>query len=87
MAVPLQALPTEPSSFLVLVLFFTNSKMFGKRMRDLFFTQDQDDPHQGLCRCGTKSREAGTGSTILVGYLREKRSNDYKAALGGSGAQ
>lgn len=58
--------------------------MTGKRMRDLFFTEDQDDSHKCFYRCGTKRRVTGTGYINLVNHLREKHPDEYSAVLEGA---
>ena len=51
----------------------------GKAVRDVFFTQCNDDPNYWICRCGTKRKQAGTGWTNLVTHVIKDHAEEYAA--------
>lgn len=56
----------------------------GKRVRDLFYTQDIIDANMWLCRCGKKRKVTGTGFTNLVNHVRELHPEEFKQAQQGA---
>lgn len=61
--------------------------MTGKRMWDIFFTQNQNDPQKLLCRCNTKRSVKCSGYTNLVNYQCETHPDEYSCTIGGAAAQ